>query len=168
MSAVLKEQRGIDDFIRYHSTLRRYLRRKMCGRHENDIEDLLQEIGIRYWRRSVEPDIPLAYLHQIANHVMATYLEDNKQRFVLEITDLGGAIEETAGSSMQDIADGIDLGNRVARMLAPVPVTHRAVIILHKMYGYSYQDVARELGLSIHTVEKWVTVGKQMLRSKRK
>lgn len=165
MSAVLKEQcRNADAFVEHRDKLRRHLRRKLCGKHQADIEDLLQDICIRYLLGTVEPEIPLAFLYQIANHVLADYLERKKQWHDLELEDIGDAIDETAGSSMADVERGIDLDNRVARMLAPLPCLHRAILILHKMYGYSYQDVADELDLSIHTVEKWITEAKFLLR----
>ncbi len=168
MSAVLKEQRrDVDAFVEHREKLRRHISWKL-RRHHADVDDLLQDICIRYLGRHFEPEIPLAYLYQIANHVLADYLEHKRQWHDLELEDIGDAIDETAGSSMADVERGIDLENRVRRMLAPVPCMQRAVIILHKMYGYSYKDCARELDLSIHTVEKWVTVGKQILRSKRK
>lgn len=167
MSAVLKEPRSVDAFIEHRGALRRHLHRRLFGRHKEAVEDLLQEVGICYWRRSIEPDNHLAYMLQIANHLLSNYFEEVRGR-AFEVEDFGNAIEETAGTSMEDVTRRMDLETQVARMLAPIPANHRAVIILHKMYGYSYEDVAQELSLSIHTVAKGVTVAKQMLRSKRK
>lgn len=144
--------------------LYQHLRKKLSSKHYQDIDDLLQDISIRYLIRHFEPDIPLAYLYQIANHVLADYLEHKRRWDGFELEDIGDAIEETAGSSMEEVERGIDLNNRVGRMLAPLPCLHRAILILHKMYGYSYQDVADELDLSIHTVEKWITEAKFLLR----
>lgn len=169
MSAVLKEQRrDVDAFVEHRRKLHEHLRHKLSRKHYEDIDDLLQDISIRYLLRIVEPEIPLAYLYQISNHVLADYLEHKRQWHDFEIEDVGDAIDETAGSCMQDVADGIDLDNRVGRLLAPLKCTHRAVLILHKMYGYSYEDVAKYLNISEFTVEKYLTEGKTLLRSKRK
>lgn len=167
MSAVLKEQRrNVDAFVEHRSKLYKHLRKKLSGKHYEDINDLLQDISIRYLLRVVEPAIPLAYLYQISNHVLADYLEHKRQWHDLEIEDIGDAIDETAGSSMADVERGIDLENRVGRLLAPVPCMHRAVIILHKMYGYSYEDVALKLGISMFTVEKYLTQAKLGMRAR--
>lgn len=169
MSAVLKEQQGdVDAFVEHHAKLMRYLNRRLPHRDKQLAEDLVQEIGIRYWRRVTEPDEPLAYLYGIASHVLADFITERNYRQQFEISDMGDAIEITVDIAARDVADDIDGENHVARLLAPVPCVHRAVLILHKMYGYSYEDVARELGLSEFTVEKYLTQAKFQIRSKRR
>lgn len=165
MAAVLKD---VDAFVEHRGKLQRHLARKLFGRDREIIDDLLQDIAIRWWRRVTEPDIPLAYLHQIANHVLAEFYEERRYRHRFEVEDFGDAIEETAGATMEDVANDIDTEKRVARLLCPLPCVHRAVLILHKMYGYSYDDVAAELKISIFTVEKYLTESKRKLRSKTK
>jgi DNA-directed RNA polymerase specialized sigma24 family protein len=39
------------------------------------------------------------------------------------------------------------------------------VLIAHKHRGLSYEEVAVELGLSVHTVEKYVTQAKALIRT---
>jgi RNA polymerase sigma-70 factor (ECF subfamily) len=167
MSAVLKEQPSdVDAFVEHQSMLMRYLLRRLRWRDKLIAEDLLQEIGIRYWRRVTQPDEPLAYLYGIASHVLADFIMERNYREQFEVEDLGDAIEET-NVSAKDIGDDIDLEQSVRILVADLPKTHRDVLILHKMYGYNCDECAEKLGLSIHTVEKYVTAAKLMIRGKK-
>ena len=68
-------------------------------------------------------------------------------------------------SSPDDLADRLNLQQQIERAFARLPQTHARVLIAHKHRGLSYEEVAVELGLSIHTVEKYVTQAKALIRT---
>jgi RNA polymerase sigma-70 factor (ECF subfamily) len=63
------------------------------------------------------------------------------------------------------MAERLNLQQQIDRALAQLPPTHAAVLLCHKRDGLSDEEVAEKLGLSIHTVEKYVTQAKSKIRT---
>lgn len=148
---------------RYRQELHRYLLRR--SRRPQDVDDLAQEVYLRLLRHDSTKCVhkPLAYLYGIASHVIADYMDDSKQERE-RLSD--GADEPTEGSWVMpdDLGDQLNLQQQIERALAQLPPRHAAVLLAHKYCGLSYEEVAAELGLSIHTVEKYVTQAKARIR----
>ena len=65
-----------------------------------------------------------------------------------------------------DLIERLNLQQQLERALTRLPTTHARVLLAHKHRGLSYQEVAAELGLSLHTVEKYVTQAKARTRTR--
>lgn len=150
---------------RYRRELHRYLLRR--SRRPQDVDDLAQEVYLRLLRhdRSKCVHKPLAYLYGIASHVVADYRIESQHEN--ECVSSGGAdgSEDASSISADDLADQLNLQQQLERALAQLPPTHAAVLLAHKHRGLSYEEVAAELDLSIHTVEKYVTQAKARIRT---
>lgn len=155
-------------FGRYRRELHRYLLRRL--RHPQDTDDLAQEVYLRLCRLDDEKCVhkPLAYLYGIASHVLADFrIEVEQQRE--HITVDSETVEEWSDSPScvlpDDLGDRLNLQQQIDKALAQLPPTHAAVLLAHKRDGMSYDEVAEALGLSIHTVEKYVTQAKARIRT---
>ena len=152
-------------FRDYDRQLHRYLIRRMPSRQ--DAEDLAQEVYLRLLRIDSTKRVhkPLAYIYGIASHVVADYRSDTRheQTFICDSDD--DAQEDGPESPIDDLTDRLNLQQQLERALTRLPRTQAEVLLAHKHRGLSYEEVAAELGLSIHTVEKYVTQAKARIRT---
>lgn len=153
---------------RYSRELHRFLMRRL--RNPTDSDDLAQEVYLRLCRLDDEKCVhkPLAYLYGIASHVLADFrLEQEVEREMIVHDGDGPADWEEQPSCVlpDDLAKRLNLQQQIDWALAQLPATHAAVLLAHKRDGKSYDEVAADLGLSIHTVEKYVTQAKSRIRT---
>lgn len=150
----------------YFRELHRYLMRRL--RRKDEVNDLAQEVYLRLLKVSDETAIeePLAYLYGVASHVLADHMFANVQRNRIDWSeDADDWMDSPSCVLPDDIADRLNLQQQIERALAQLPPTHAAVLLAHKRDGMSYDEVAQKLGLSVHTVEKYVTQAKTRLRT---
>lgn len=152
-------------FRDYDKQLHRYLIRRMPS--PQDAEDLAQEVYLRLLRIDSTKCVhkPLAYIYGIASHVVADFRSDThyEHKFISDNED--EAQEEGPETPVDDLIDRLNLQQQLERALTRLPRTHAEVLLAHKHRGLSYEEVAAELGLSIHTVEKYVTQAKAKIRT---
>lgn len=151
---------------KYRKELHRYLLRRL--RRPNDVDDLAQEVYMRLIQipddKCVEK--PLAYLYGIASHVIADHMFDLKQRSHIDWSeDADDWIDSPACVLPDDIADRLNLQQQIDKAMAQLPPKHAAVLLAHKRDGLSYEECAERLGLSIFTVEKYVSQAKARIRT---
>lgn len=155
-------------FGRYRRELHRYLMRRL--RQPQDVDDLAQEVYLRLCRLDDERCVhkPLAYLYGIASHVLADFrieVEAEREVVTVDSDTVEEWIDQPSCVLPDDLADRLNLQQQIDRALAQLPPTHAAVLLAHKRDGLSYDEVAEKLGLSIHTVEKYVTQAKSRIRT---
>lgn len=150
-------------FRTYDKQLHRYLARRLTKRQ--DAEDLAQEVYLRLLRVDAAKRVekPVAYIYGIASHVIADFRSESRQGHAC-LDEVDDEPDDRA-SSPDDLADRLNLQQQLERALARLPRTHAMVLIAHKHRGLSYEEVAAELNLSIHTVEKYVTQAKALIRT---
>lgn len=146
--------------------LKRYLMRRL-GRPQ-DVDDLAQEVYLRLLSVSEETYIekPLAYLYGTASHVLADHMFALKSRSRIDWgDDYEQSMESPACVMPDDMAERLNLQQQIDRAVAQLPPTHAAVLLAHKRDGMSYEECAEKLGLSIFTVEKYLTQARAHLRT---
>lgn len=153
---------------RYYEQVRRFLRRRL-HHSGGEVDDLAQEVCVRFLvsYRGQPLERPLAYLLAIAANALATFIDRAKRErdllvFDSELLSDWSASEAAGGPTERCIAE-FDL----PRLLRQLPGKHRAVLVAHKLHGYSYAEAAVQLGLSELTIEKYLTQAKLRLRSSR-
>lgn len=155
-------------FGRYDRDLTRYLLRRV-GRPV-DVDDLAQEVYLRLITRKENQPIlkPLAYIYGVAAHVVADYQKaraDERRHLTIESDCADVCIEEREDQTSADILVALIALQEVEHALNELPRTQATVLLAHKGCGCSYVEVAEQLGLSIHTVEKYVTQAKSKMRA---
>lgn len=155
-------------FGRYRRELHRYLMRRL--RQPQDVDDLAQDVYERLLRLDDEKVVhkPLAYLYGVASHVLANYrieVEQERKRVVISSDEADDWAEHPSCVLPDDLAERLNLQQQIDWAMAQLPPTHAAVLLAHKRDGLSYEEVAEKLGLSIHTVEKYVTQAKARIRT---
>jgi RNA polymerase sigma-70 factor, ECF subfamily len=129
-------------------------------------EDLGQETFLRLFRAAPgygEQGLLRAYLFRIATNLVRSE-ERRERRFRLLLPLLGGGRHaEPAGPS------GLlrrELHRELAAAVATLPLRFRVPLVLHEIEGWSYADIARELGCREGTVKSRVHRGRQRLKDR--
>jgi RNA polymerase sigma-70 factor (ECF subfamily) len=153
---------------RYARELHRYLLRRL--KRPQDVDDLAQEVYLRLLRLDEAKCVhnPLAFVYGVAAHVVADFrLRSHAQQAHLTFDE--EAVQHWSEQPTDVLPD--ELGERVALeqhlkwALGQLPPTQAAVLLAHKRDGFSYEEIAQRLKLSIHTVEKYLTQAKAKLRT---
>lgn len=130
-------------------------------------QDLGQETFLRLFRAAgsyVEQGYLRAYLFRIATNLLRSE-ERREQRLKLLLPFLsrkGEHAEPVAHSGLLRR----ELHREVSTALASLPLRYRVPVVLHEIEGWSYVDIARELGCREGTIKSRIHRGRQQLRTK--
>jgi len=149
---------GPGAYGKYSQLLHRYLVRRLP--RAADVDDLAQEVFLRYLRI---PDMeqvrqPHNYLFGIASHVVREYLMRNdleQQRVTYDSDLVDTESENPSETSPEDMADQLDRLQQLERALLKLAPMDRAVLIFIKRDGMTYDEAAKETGLTYWQVEKY-------------
>jgi RNA polymerase sigma-19 factor, ECF subfamily len=64
-----------------------------------------------------------------------------------------------------ELAHRLDVQRQLRAALATLPPALLAVLLLHKRDGYSYDEIAVKLGLSVRKIESYLAQAKSRLRN---
>lgn len=154
-------------FGRYTRELVSYLTRRTGNRA--DARDLAQDTYIRLLRVEKVDLIrdPQAYLFRIAANLAYEYqLKKRTERQHLEMPAQSVDLEQISAVTLED---RMDLDARVGRLTAvlnTLPPKHRVALILHRQEGLTYEEIAARMGISVHTVKKYITLGLAQCRAR--
>lgn len=148
---------------RYGRRLRRFL--SVHLRNVHDVPDLAQEVFLRLLRVSRQDAIrnPEAYLFTVASHVLHQHAlrQSAAPPFVdiTEIADVTDAPPELTASAGEDPALRAETSERMERLeriLARLPPRVGAALVLHRIGGYTVQEIADTLGVARETAKKYL------------
>lgn len=145
--------------------LTRFFQRNLPG--ASDIDDLVQEVFLRLVRRGDTDE-----LERFDGYVFGTaasVLKDRQRRRRVRASDrhvpfnpdLHGEVEfdpERAVISQQALA-------QITRKIMALPEKTRTIFILRRIEGLTHPQIARQLGLSLSTVEKHIQRAAQKIFS---
>jgi RNA polymerase sigma-70 factor (ECF subfamily) len=152
----------------YGQRLRRFLSVRL--RNVHDVPDVAQEVFLRLLRVERQEAIrnPEAYLFTVASHVLQQYtLRRSSDPVYVDITD---AALELAGPAGDDPAAKVDNAQRVVqleRTLNQLPPKVAAALVLHRVGGYTVQEVADQLGIGRESAKKYLMRAAQHCRKDR-
>ncbi len=151
--------------LRYGSNLRRFWSVRL--RNVDDVPDLAQEVFLRLLRVSDQEAIrnPEAYLFTVASHVL--YQHALRQAANASFIDIIEAIPELpspAGEDPSTRAEHSQRLERLQRILAKLPPRVGAALVLHRIGGYTVQEVADQLGVARETAKKYLTRAAEQCR----
>jgi RNA polymerase sigma-70 factor (ECF subfamily) len=135
--------------------VRSYMQRFSAGRRDTD--DLVQEVYVRVLKHG-RTDPPIAdyrkYLFALTRQVASDYLRRDIRKNVLHTAEDADDIEIIdKGPTPEDIVESLSRQQVLMKVLQQLPPRVRAVMSL-RAGGLNNKQIAKELGLSITTVEK--------------
>lgn len=148
-------------FANHATGLVRFLSRKVRSRE--DAEDIAQNAFIRIQRlaESGELENPKAYLYQTAANLAIDQLRREKLHhgyLQSEITKQMASGDEALVNycTPERLLGAKTQLNAIESALSQLPLKCRQAFLLHRTKGYSYSDIAREMGVSVSSVEKYI------------
>ncbi len=147
---------------KHRQGLERFLTRKLDD--PDEAADVAQEALLRLQRlqRPQELDNPRAFLFQVASNLAVDQLRRRAlhQRFVNQEKDsapVGDPQEaNVAATAPEQILDARQKLQHIYRAIEALPAKQRQAFLLHRNNNMSYAEIARELGVSVSSVEKYI------------
>jgi RNA polymerase sigma-70 factor (ECF subfamily) len=153
-------------FLRYGGELRSFLMRRI--NRPQDAEDVVQEVFLRLLRMK-NLDLlrkPRAYIHGIALHVVREFrMREMKAGTTLDPHEIVELAEHPTELRRDDLPEQLDIQRQLTSALRRLPIAHRTAFILHKRDGYSYEEIAEKLQVSVHAVDKYIVQAKVKIRT---
>jgi len=142
----------------YRPQLHRYLRSKLGN--EADVEEIAQESYLRLLRVDMPELIrqPQNYLFRIAaNIVHDFYLKQRRQPKFVEFETAIETDVEGEAMSPEDELSCRDAARKLEKIIAPLPAKQQAAFLLKKRDGLSHEEIAKRLGISVHSSRSYVS-----------
>jgi RNA polymerase sigma-70 factor (ECF subfamily) len=151
----------------YKRELHRYLLRRLA--RPQDLDDVAQEVYLRLIRIDDAEYMrtPLAYLYRVAANVLHDWneIEHHHEHVVANSDEVERWAETPDAAWPEDPNERADLARQIDRALAELPPLQAAILVMFEGQGMSYREVARELQVSEHTVEKYLTKARARMRT---
>jgi RNA polymerase sigma-70 factor (ECF subfamily) len=146
-------------YFEHETFLKRFLKRFLS--RPDDIDDVVQETFLRAYNAEQGTRIhtPKAFLFKIARNLALNELRRSSTVITNYIADLG---ETEVLSEQASLEEQVEERERLAvfcKAAAALPMQCRRAFLLRKVYGLSQQEIARELNISVSTVEKHLATG---------
>jgi RNA polymerase sigma factor (sigma-70 family) len=140
----------------YHAGLHRFLMRRL--RSAQNAQDLAQETYLRLLRVEHLELVrkPQAYLYRIAANLIYEFRLRERKDPVTFDSDVFERASEQSQHVVHDAGDDPGRAQQAEDMLARLPPLYRAVFVLRKREDMSYAEIAATLGISVHTVKKYL------------
>ncbi len=129
-------------------------------------EDLAQETFLRLFRSArdyTEQGYLRAYLFRIATNLVRS--EERRERRLRLLTPFLPREEHAEPAAPSGLLRR-ELHREVSAAVAKLPLRYRVPLVLHEIEGWSYVDIAQEIGCREGTVKSRVHRGRQQLKQK--
>ncbi len=133
---------------------------KMCVRAE-DVDDILQTTVLKALEsnRSRQVSSPKSYLFVISRNLVFKAMSARSREIRAEVDDAIADADTPGADDALHYRQKLQAFEDALRLLPERP---RRAIVLRKFLGLPYKDIARKMGVSVSSVEKYVAQG--MLR----
>jgi RNA polymerase sigma-19 factor, ECF subfamily len=153
----------------YKRQLHNYLLRRL--RKPQNVDDLAQEVYLRLLRIDDADYMrtPLAYLYRVASNVLSDWneIEQREAHVTADSDEIDRWSESPEAAWPDNPTDRLELAEQIERTLAQLPALQATILVLFEQEGLSYQEIAKELQISVHTVEKYLTMARARIRTAR-
>lgn len=159
---------------KYHPALLNFIYR-FVGNPQT-AEDLTQEVFLRVYDKasSYQPQSKFqTWIFTIAKHLSLNELRRSKKRGVsLDeplVLEEGSAVRQVADEHSECPDEAVSRKETVAAVRAAIealPENQRMAVILRRYEKFSYEDIARTMGLSVKAVKSLLSRAKENLKNK--
>lgn len=141
-------------YLKYHKAL--YSNIFKLSKDADATQDTLQEVFITLWekRLTIDPNQPISnWLFAVSYNKSINYLKKVLKESVI-LTDLN---EEMPSADEKEINLREIQLNLIERAVSQLSPQKRKVFDLCKLHGKSYEETAKELNISKHTVKEYLS-----------
>lgn len=159
-------------YAEYGSAMRRFIRVR-SRLSEGDCEDVMQEVYERLLKLedlqqklAGRMDTVRNYLFQIASHILIDRARRAKVRCKDDhVSDQDTAIFSSIFSPERALQNRKRL-RQIEMALSEIKTSHRQAFMLNRIDGMSYREISDALGVSVSTVEKYISAALVAIRIK--
>lgn len=146
-------------FVEHRSFLKRFLTKFLSSSH--DIEDVVQDSYLKALcaEKSQKIHSPKAFLFRIARNEALKELRKKSRRITDYIEELDIPEASTSDTSVEDLSIAKQRLGLFCQSALDMTPRCRQVFLMCKVYGFSYKEIASQLGISVSGVEKHVARG---------
>ncbi|MEM1338672.1 MAG: RNA polymerase sigma-70 factor [Bacteroidota bacterium] len=128
----------------------------------NTAKDLVQDVWVDYWQRSNEIEVYniKAYLYKAIRYRCYNYFRDQK----FNETQLEAANTILVIPEIEQLADVIELSERINATIEGLPKRCQEVFTLSRINDISNGEIARKLNISKRSVENQISLALRKLR----
>jgi RNA polymerase sigma factor (sigma-70 family) len=146
-------------YAQFRTGLHRYLLRRL--RSADRAEDLAQEVYLRLLRFANRELVqcPEAYVYRVAFNVLCEFrLSEQRQRVAFDSDEMARVAEQLAQEEEppEEVWDQRARERWLDAALEELPPMQRAVFLLAIRHDVPHRQIADRLGLSMHTVRKYL------------
>ncbi|WP_052732639.1 RNA polymerase sigma-70 factor [Hymenobacter terrenus] len=158
----LDDERAFDALFRHYSSLvYRFAFSYLKSRVE--AEEIVQDCFLKIWekRQQLRDDTPLkGYLFTTAHHAILNQLRRGQHQLRFQ-SHVAGLVPSTATNG----AEYSEMEALYQAALEKLPPKRRQIFILSRQQGLSYPEIAKQLNLSVKTVETQIMQALKFLRT---
>lgn len=147
----------------HEAMLRAWLRARFPS--EQDVDDVIQESVLRVLRARATAEIrsPKAFFFATARNLVLGACRKNARQgnFGLAELDVLNVLDD--GADVPAAVVQAEELEYLTQAIQSLPAKCRRIITLRKIYGMSQNEIAKELGISVNTVETQGTIGTHKL-----
>lgn len=143
---------------------------RMCGNPE-DAQDCLQESMLRVYRSIGGFKAQASFSTWLYRITMNTCLDELRRRKSRPAVSLDGLVD--SGWSPSDDHEGpeqhalrTEARAALERSIHELPEDMRAAVVLRDIYGYSYDEIAKQLDANVGTIKSRISRARERLREK--
>jgi RNA polymerase sigma factor (sigma-70 family) len=147
----------INSILTLHSSLKSYVSRMVPP---SDVEDIVQDIYVRLC--SLEDQKAENYNRSYVYTVARNLALDHLKRADVKLTDkVGEQIEAFLDEhdSTYELAVSHERFGHFCAIVREMPKQSRKIFVLRKVYGFSQQEIAEKLNISVNTVSNHLVAG---------
>lgn len=142
---------------KYGTRLRRFLSSRL--RNNADVPDLAQEVFLRLLRVEHHENIrsPEAYLFTVASHVLHQHAVSRSA--TVQQLDISEVFSELLTLNEEGPEARAELSQRLEDLvlaMKQLPARECSALLLHRLHGYSIEEVAAKLGVSRPTAKRYL------------
>jgi len=142
---------------RYGSRLRRFLSARL--RNSQEVPDLAQEVFLRLLRVDHHESIrsPEAYLFTVARHVLHQHASHAAlDQSTVDIAEVITELHTLAGDEPAAKAESAEAVAQFETLLKSLPPRVATALVMHKVFGYTVQEIGDRFGVSRETAKKYL------------
>jgi RNA polymerase sigma factor (sigma-70 family) len=143
--------------LAYGSLLHSYLVKRL--RAGEEAEDMAQEVYLRLLRLQRCDLIrqPAAYVYFLASQVVGEHrMRDARRAVVYDSEALDRAANLDSFTRRDDLPDREHTDRELIRLLAKLSAAHRRVLLLRRRDGFTVQEIADQLQISVSKVKRYL------------
>lgn len=150
------ENKVVSAFLSYKTVLIRVLLRLSV--QPADVDDILQESLTRALLadRKKRLEFPKSYLYTVSRNLA---FEENQRRSREVQNEIDEAVLESRGPLTDDAIHYRQMMDAFWEAMGTLPTAHRRAILLRRIYGLSHKEIAKKLGVSVSSIEKYFAQG---------